>query len=172
MNWLTYRIKGKKFRIFMGMNKSGWEMAPRVLHISANKTALWILNTSHCKELWTWERAFSADWMGKITLHAIQPQRFCGICSLWLNGMRVMETLKSGNSPNITITERKFRAWNPVSVNERLTWILVLQILCNYAVSSENVAPKILRSAIVTVPFLLPWVIMQRSFIPPSIFTK
>lgn len=34
----------------MGMNKSDSEMAPRVLHTSANKTALWILSTRHRKE--------------------------------------------------------------------------------------------------------------------------
>lgn len=41
MNILTdLEEKGKILGIFMGMKKSAWEMAPRGLYISANKTAL------------------------------------------------------------------------------------------------------------------------------------
>lgn len=52
MNELTdLQNKGKKYlEFFMDMNKRDSEMAPRVSHTGANKTALWISNTSHRKE--------------------------------------------------------------------------------------------------------------------------
>lgn len=112
---LTYvQNQGGKVRAFMGMNRSGWEMAPGVFHIGGNETALCVLNISHLQEPQTLEHAF--------TRNVSHPK------VLW----NLFILIKQNGNTETLKSEGEFGAWNIVSVSEHFIWILVFQTLSNY----------------------------------------
>lgn len=85
-------------------------------------------------------------------LHVIQPWRFCSLFILIKRNVSDWDS-KTWQLPQYYQNWGKFRAWNLVFMSDQFIWILVFQTLSNYAVSSGNVAPEILKSAAGMVPF-------------------